>query len=61
MPLGGIAPHVGSSPEAVEAARMKLANVLLGLAQNGVQVAKVLTDAAIEAMFVDPTQLRPRL
>jgi hypothetical protein len=52
---------VSSSPEAVEAARIKLANIVLGLGQNGAQGAQALAGAAVEQMFAEPTQLRPRL
>jgi hypothetical protein len=34
-----IGPHVSSIPEAAEAARLKLANIVLGLGQNGAQDA----------------------
>jgi hypothetical protein len=56
-----IATHVSSSADAVEAARMKLANIVLGLGQNGAQDAQAITDTAVQLMLADPTQLRRRL
>ena len=54
-----IAPHVSGKPTGVEAARLKLAQIVLNLAKNGVMDAQRLTDAAVEAMFDGPTKLQP--
>jgi hypothetical protein len=54
-----VAPTVSSRPaHTIEAARMKLANIILGLARRGMIDAKQLTDAAVQLMFADPTKLR---
>jgi hypothetical protein len=52
-----IAPGVSSRADAVEAARVKLANVVLSLAKNGSQDAERLTEEALKIMFADATQL----
>jgi hypothetical protein len=53
-----IAPTISTHPTAVEAARLKLADIILGLAQENSRDAKQLTDAAVQMMFADPTKLR---
>ena len=53
-----IAPHVSGRPSAHEAARMKLANVVLSLAKNGVtNDTESLAQAALTLMNADPTKL----
>jgi hypothetical protein len=54
-----IAPHVSGKPSGVEAARLKLAQVVLLLAKGAPMDAQNLTDAAVEAMFDDPAKLQP--
>lgn len=44
-----IAPSVSSRAAAVEAARMKLANVILSLAQSGNWDAEQIKDAAVQS------------
>jgi hypothetical protein len=51
-----IAPSVSTRPEAIEAARLKLANVVLSLAKNGTGDPEKLTEAALKVMLADPTQ-----
>jgi hypothetical protein len=46
-----IAPEVADYSAATYAARMKLAEIVLGLARNGMRDAQNLTDAAVKAMF----------
>ena len=53
-----IAPSVGTRPNAIEAARLKLANTVLGLAKNGILNAEQLTSDALAAMNAPPTELR---
>jgi hypothetical protein len=55
-----VSPTISSSrPEAaIEAARMKLAHIILGLARRNTRDAKQLTEAAVQLMFGDPTKLR---
>ena len=53
-----IAPSVGTRPNAIEAARLKLANCILGLAKRGVLNADQLTRDALAAMNAPPTELR---
>ena len=51
-----IAPSISNRPEAVEAARLRLANIILALASNGALDAQTLTDAAVQAMHASPTK-----
>lgn len=53
-----VKPQISLRPEAIEAGRMKLAEILLSLARNGTVDAQALTDAAIRAMLAAPTALR---
>jgi hypothetical protein len=46
-----IAPSVSSSPEAIEAARFVLADIVLGLAKNGSLDPRWLADAAVQVML----------
>jgi len=52
-----ISPSVSKRAQAIEAARLQLANIILGFARDGVHDPEKLTDAAVEAMYADPTQL----
>jgi hypothetical protein len=53
-----IARGVSSNPNAIEAARMKLANYILALAKNGrLADSAQLTEAAIELMHERPNVL----
>ena len=54
-----IAPSVSSSPEAIEAARLKLAEIVLGLAKNGNPDPQQLGDAAVQLMSSPPQKLKP--
>jgi hypothetical protein len=54
-----IAPDVSSRTEATEAARLKLAEVVLGLARNGTLDPRQLTDAALQIMASAPRKLWP--
>jgi hypothetical protein len=47
---GQIAPAVSKRPRAIEAARLKLADVILGLARNGNFDAQWLADTAVQVM-----------
>ncbi len=54
-----IAPDVSKHTDAIEAARLKLANVVVALAKSkGIQDPQTLTHAAIEVMFAKPTEVR---
>jgi len=48
-----IAPGVSGRAEAIEAARIKLANVILGLAHNGSRDAEQIKDAALHIFGAD--------
>jgi len=52
-----IAPDVGQYPQAIEAARLKLATVVLSAARHGFRSPEHLKEAALKLMFADPTQL----
>jgi hypothetical protein len=53
-----VAPHVSTRPEALEAARMKLAEIVLELASGHVGDPGGLTQAAVDAMLAAPPRLR---
>jgi hypothetical protein len=53
-----IAPGVGTRPEAIESARMKLANVMLGVIRQVEEFdAAGLADATVQLMHADPPEL----
>jgi hypothetical protein len=54
-----IASQVSARPEALEAARMKLAEIVLELAGGQVGDPEKLTQAAVDAMLAAPPKLRP--
>jgi|SRR5688572_32710546 len=54
-----IAPRISRRPEAIEAARLKLAGVVLGLAKQGNVDPQQLADAAVQLMCAPPQKLRP--
>jgi hypothetical protein len=52
--------QVSQRGEAIESARMKLAEIVLRLAQNGGKHdTQALTDAAVQAMLVEPPRVSP--
>ena len=53
-----IAPQISQRPDAIEAARLKLATIVLSIAKRGIVEPKKLTDEALKLMFADPTELR---
>jgi hypothetical protein len=53
-----IAPGVSSRAEAIEAARLKLANVVLDLARRGNFDPQSLADAAVQVLNAPPQKLR---
>ena len=55
----GIAPGVSARPAAIEAARLKLAEIILGLAKNGKLDPQQLADGAVQLMNSPPHKLRP--
>jgi hypothetical protein len=46
----GLAPHVEDDPQAIEAARLKLANIVLGLAVYGSNDAERIKSTALQIM-----------
>jgi len=52
-----IADDVGERPEAIQAAQLKLANVILALAERGIWRVATLRQAALDIMFEPPTEL----
>ncbi len=54
-----VRPEVSTRPEAIEAARIKLAEFVIGLARKGKPNSKAITDTAVQLMLADPTQLVP--
>jgi hypothetical protein len=55
-----VAPHVDNRSEAIEAARLKLAELILGLARNGAHDPGQLVDAAVKQMLKGPTTIGPK-
>jgi len=52
-----VAPQISSRPEALEAARMRLAEFIIGLARNGKPDARTMTETAVQLMLADPPRL----
>jgi hypothetical protein len=52
-----VAPLVSKRPAAIEAARLKLAEIVLSLAKDGSRDAQQLEDAAVKKMLASPTKL----
>jgi hypothetical protein len=57
-----VAPSVSARPDSIEAARTKLATIVLELAQNGARPpnAEQMRDEAIHLMLAHITKSRPR-
>jgi hypothetical protein len=56
-----VGPQVSKRPEAIEAARTKLAEFVIGLARKGSGPdAKTMTETAVQLMLADPTELGSR-
>lgn len=56
---GRLAPSVSGRAAAVEAARLKLAEIILSLAKRGTFDPKLLADTAVQLMLAGPPKLRP--
>jgi hypothetical protein len=54
---GRIAPSVSSRPKAIEAARLQLADIILGLAKRGDFDPQHLADAAVQLMLSHASRL----
>jgi hypothetical protein len=54
-----IAPSVSARAAAIEVARLKLAEIVLGLAKNGNLDSQHLADAAVRLMQSPPQKLQP--
>jgi len=52
-----IAPQISKRAEAIEAARLKLASIVLSVAKRSTQDPKQLSEEAQKLMFADPTEL----
>lgn len=53
-----VAPDVSARPKAIEATRLKLAEIILGLAKNGNFDPKQVADAAVQLMLTGPLRVR---
>ena len=51
-----VAPEIGARPEAIETARLKLAELVIGLARNGKRDARTITATAVQLMRCDRTK-----
>jgi hypothetical protein len=49
-----IAPSIGGGADAIEAARIKLANIILALSRNGANDAEQMKNAALQLWSGDP-------
>jgi hypothetical protein len=56
---GRISPNVSSRPTAIEASRLKLAEIILSLARQGRFDPQWLADTAVQAMLAPPQKLKP--
>jgi hypothetical protein len=54
-----IKPHVSNGAIGSDAARVKLAGIIMDLASKGARTPEFLIDAAVKLMFAEPTKLRP--
>ena len=54
-----VAPQVSTRPLVLEAARLKLAEIVIALSKTGIQDPQHLTDAAVREMLADPTPFQP--
>ena len=50
-----MAPEIGARPEDIETARLKLAELVIGLASNGKRDARTITATAVQLMLINPT------
>jgi hypothetical protein len=50
-----VAPQIGARPEDIETTRLKLAELVIGLARNRKRDARTITATAVQLMFTDPT------
>jgi hypothetical protein len=50
-----VAPEVSGRAEALEAARLKLAEIVISLTKNGTKDPQQLTKSAVDLMLSDPT------
>ena len=55
-----VEPQVSTRPEAIEAARLELAEIVLSLTKNGTLDPRQLTASAVRLMFSDPKKFQPR-
>jgi hypothetical protein len=53
-----VGPQVGKRPEAIEAARLKLAEIVLRLTNDGTRDPQQLTEEAVKVMLANPTELK---
>lgn len=53
-----VAPQVSKRAEAIEAARLKLAEIVIGLSRNGMRDPQWLAENAVKAMLARPQDLK---
>jgi hypothetical protein len=56
---GRVSPNVSARPPALEASRLKLAEIVLSLAKQGTFDPAWLADTAVRTMLAPPQKLRP--
>jgi hypothetical protein len=55
-----VAPHVDARPEAIEAARLKLAEIILGITMNVTRDPDHVVEQAVRQMLTGPTAIGPK-
>jgi hypothetical protein len=54
-----VSPQVSNRAEAIEAARLRLADIVLRLARSGTLDARTITEAAAQLVLADESKSRP--
>jgi len=55
-----VSPHVDARPEAIEAARLKLAEIMLGITRDGTRDPDRVIEQAVRQMLAGPTTIGPK-
>jgi hypothetical protein len=55
-----VSPHIDARPEAMEAARLKLAEIMLGITRDGIQDPARVIERAVSQMLAGPTAIGPK-
>ena len=55
-----VSPHVDARPEATEAARLKLAEIILGITRDGTRDPERAIEQAVRQMLATPITIGPK-